>query len=283
MSPPTVGSGMTLRQPPRADTRRTTTSHDRFHHGPQAHPQELRAHPRGDHDAEPDRGSADLVRQLPADEPSARAALAGRTAGGVQVGLPDPRLRRAGGPRLRPVRARGAEVRRRGMPSARDDLRRAAARHPAPDRLGRRRRHRLQERARHQGAGRLHGRPAADDRQRHLRDQRHRAGDRVADAPLARRVLRSRQGQDPQLGQVPVLRPHHSLSRLLAGLRVRRQGPDPRAHRPPPQAARDDAAAGAWSDPGRDPALLLRRDRLHSLRAGLEDSRSGPSGCAARS
>ena len=109
-----------------------------------------------------------------------------RPPGGIQVGFPDPRLRRARGARLRPVRAGGAEVRRRGVPSARHDLRRAAARHPAPDRVGRRRRHRRQERARHQGAGRLHGRPAADDRQRHFRRQWHRAGDRVADASLAR-------------------------------------------------------------------------------------------------
>ena len=38
---------------------------------------------------------------------------------------------------------------------------------------------------RHQGAGRLHGRHAADDAQRHLHHQRHRAGDRQPDAPLA--------------------------------------------------------------------------------------------------
>ena len=38
--------------------------------------------------------------------------------------------------------------------------------------------------------------------------------------PFARRVLRSRQGQDPLVGQVAVRRPHHSLPRLLARLRV---------------------------------------------------------------
>ena len=76
----------------------------------------------------------------------------------------------------------------------------------------------------HQGAGRLHGRHPAHDRQGHLHRQRHRAGHRLPDAPLAGRVLRPRQGQDPLLGQAAVRRPHHSLSRLLARLRVRRQG-----------------------------------------------------------
>jgi DNA-directed RNA polymerase subunit beta len=38
-------------------------------------------------------------------------------------------------------------------------------------------------------------------------------------APLARRVLRPRQGQDPFLGQVPLRAPRHPLSRLLARLR----------------------------------------------------------------
>ncbi len=48
----------------------------------------------------------------------------------------------------------------------------------------------------HQGAGRLHGRHAAHDRQRHLHRQRHRARHRLPDAPFAGRVLRPRQGQD---------------------------------------------------------------------------------------
>ncbi len=42
----------------------------------------------------------------------------------------------------------------------------------------------------HQGTGRLHGRHAPDDREWHLRRERHRAGDRLPDAPFARRVLR---------------------------------------------------------------------------------------------
>ncbi len=59
------------------------------------------------------------------------------------------------------------------------------------------------------------------------------------------RVLRPRQGQDPFLGQVSVRRAGHSLSRLVARFRVRRQGPPLRAHRPAPQAAGDDLADGA--------------------------------------
>ena len=56
------------------------------------------------------------------------------------------------------------------------------------------------------------------------------------------RLLRSRQGQDPFQRQVPVRRAGDPLSRLVAGFRVRRQGPGLCAHRPPPQAAGHDAA-----------------------------------------
>ena len=45
-------------------------------------------------------------------------------------------------------------------------------------------------------AGGLPRRTAADDRQRHLRHQRHRAGHRLPAAPFARRVLRPRPRQD---------------------------------------------------------------------------------------
>jgi DNA-directed RNA polymerase subunit beta len=44
----------------------------------------------------------------------------------------------------------------------------------------------------------------ADDAQRHVHRERHRARDRQPDAPLAGRVLRPRQGQDPFLGQASV-------------------------------------------------------------------------------
>jgi DNA-directed RNA polymerase subunit beta len=60
-----------------------------------------------------------------------------------------------------------------------------------------------------EGAGGLHGRSAAHDRQGLVHHQRHRARDRLAAAPLAGRVLRARQGQDAQLGQAAVLGPDH--------------------------------------------------------------------------
>ena len=99
------------------------------------------------------------------------------------------------------LRAGAAEIRRRRVPTARHDLCRAAEGHAAPDRLRRRRGNRPAVDPRHQGAGRLHGRHAADDRQRHLHHQRHRARHRQPDAPLARRLLRPRQGQDPRSGK----------------------------------------------------------------------------------
>jgi DNA-directed RNA polymerase beta subunit len=78
------------------------------------------------------------------------------------------------------------------------------------------------------------------------------------------RVLRPRQGQDPFLGQAAVRLPHHSLSRLLARFRVRRQGHRLRPHRPPPQAAGDDAALCAGPRPGRHHGCLLRHGRLQA-------------------
>ena len=82
-------------------------------------------------------------------------------------------------------------------------------------------------------------------KQRHLHHQRHRTGHRLADAPQPGRVLRPRQGQDAFLGQIPVRRAGHPLSRLVARFRVRRQGPRLCPHRPAPQTAGDDAADGA--------------------------------------
>ena len=94
----------------------------------------------------------------------------------------------------------------------------------APDRAGQgspRRQEADQGRAR---AGGLPRRAAADDRQRHVRHQRHRARHRLAAAPLPGRVLRSRPRQDAFVGQAAVLRAHHSLPRLVARLRVRPEG-----------------------------------------------------------
>ena len=96
------------------------------------------------------------------------------------------------------------------------------------------------------------------------------------------RLLRSRQGQDPFLGQAAFRRARHPLSRLLARFRIRRQGHRPCAHRPPPQAAGDDAALCAGPHPGRDSRLFLRQDRVqaaegrqlgHAARSGLDAQR----------
>ena len=241
-----------------------------FVQGPQADPQDLRSHPRGNGDAESDRGPAAVLRGLPAARRRRWRSHAVGPRGGIPLGLSDQGLCRSRGARLRQVRARGPEVRRRGVPSAWHDLCRAAARHAQAHRLGRRRGDGLAQRPRHQGAGRLHGRHAAHDGQRHLRHQRHRARHRQPDAPQPRRLLRPRSGQDAQLGQVPLLRADHSLSRLVAGLRVRRQGSGLCAHRPAPQAAGDDAVPGARPRPGDDPPQLLSRDRAPALRPGLE-------------
>jgi len=69
----------------------------------------------------------------------------------------------------------------------------------------------------------------------------------MGDMPLmvAGRFLRSRQGQDPFVGQVLVCGPRHSLPGIVARFRIRRQGSGVRAHRSPPQAAGDDAFVGA--------------------------------------
>ena len=50
-------------------------------------------------------------------------------------------------------------------------------------------------------------------------------------------------GKTHSLGQAAVLGPGDSLPRLLAGFRVRPEGPGLRAHRPSPQAAGHGAAA----------------------------------------
>ena len=150
-----------------------------------------------------------------------------------------------------------AEIRCRRVPPARHDLLRAAQGDAAPHRVRRRSRDPGQVRQGHQGAGRVHGRYAAHDHERHLHRQRHRARHRLADAPQPGRVLRSRQGQEPFLGQASVRRPHHSLSRLVARHRVRRQGHRLCAHRSAPQDPCDLAAFRAWSRWRGDPVDLL--------------------------
>ena len=168
------------------------------------------------------------------------------------------------------------ECRQRGM-----TYRRAAQGDAAPHRVRCRRGDRREVGQGHQGAGRLHGRHAAHDQQRHLHRQRHRARHRLADAPLARRVLRSRQGQDPLLGQAAVRRPHHPVSRLVARHRVRRQGHRLCAHRPAPQDSGDVAAARARHGRRGDPAHLLPARSPTSAPRTAGACRSTPTACAA--
>ena len=84
------------------------------------------------------------------------------------------------------------------------------------------------------------------------------------------RVLRSRPRPHACLGQAAVRRPHHPLSRLLARLRVRRQGHRLRAHRPAPQAAGDDAALCAGHGRRGDPLGLLQDHHRQGDQARLE-------------
>ena len=236
--------------------------HEVLEHGPaafrsQAHSQVLRQDPRSRGDAEPHRGAEVELRPVPAVGRRTGAARRRGAEGDVPVGLSDQGLQRDRGARVRQVRARAAEVRRRRVHAARHDLCRAAEGHAAPDRLRGRRGDRRPLGQGHQGAGRLHGRHAADDAERHLHRQRHRARHRLADAPLARRLLRPRPGQDPLVGQAALHQPRDPLPRLLARLRVRRQGHRLRPHRPPPEAAGDDAALCARHGPGRHHGGLL--------------------------
>jgi DNA-directed RNA polymerase subunit beta len=95
---------------------------------------------------------------------------------------------------------------------------------------------------RHQGAGRLYGRHAVDDAQRHL----HHGTERVIVSQMHRSgVFFDQQGQDAFLRQIPVRRAGHPVSRLLARFRVRCERPRLCAHRSAPQIAGDDAAVGA--------------------------------------
>ena len=182
---------------------------------------------------------------LQAEVPPGARARSG-TAGGVQLHFPDREPFGQCAARVRELSARHPAVRREGMPAARPDLRFAAARQGAPDDHGQ---GSVQADGQgSEGAGSLHGRDSAHDHHRFVRHQRHRARDRVAAAPLARRVLRARPRQDAQLGQAAVLGAHHSVSRLLARLRVRSEGLPVLPRRPPPQDAGHDPAQGHRHD-----------------------------------
>ena len=137
---------------------------------------------------------------------------------------------------LRQHRRPEAQVRRRRVPGARHDLRRAAQGHDPPRRLEQGPRDRRQDHPRHQGAGGLLRRHPADDRQRHVHHQRHRARHRLAAAPLAGRVL--------PLGRQDALhRADHPVSRIVGGVRVRHEEPALRPHRPQAEVPRDGVPA----------------------------------------
>ncbi len=131
------------------------------------------------------------------------------------------------GPRLRHLRrAGGAQTQARsgGVPGTRHDLFRAPQGDHPPDRVGQGSGRRHEVHPRREGAGGLLRRHPADDRQRNVHHQRHRARDRQPAAPQPRRLLLpDREG--------PLRRADHSLPRELGGVRVRRQEPAPRPHR----------------------------------------------------
>ena len=205
-----------------AKKNRGGSHHDVLLHREKADPQGLRQAPDRAGRALPAGDPDGLLPRVPAGVRPDRQARGARPACGPEIGVPDLQLlrqRRAG---IRQLQARRAAVRRARVPQPRPDLRRPAARDRAPGDL----RPRVVDQGDQvrEGAGGLHGRAAPDDRQRHLHRQRHRARHRLAAAPFAGRVLRPRPRQDPQLGQAAVQRPHHSLPRLLARLRVRPEG-----------------------------------------------------------
>ena len=147
-----------------------------------------------------------------------------RPPGRVQLGLPDQGLQRLRVAGVRGLHARGAEVRRAGVPPARHDLRGAVQGDDPAGRLGRERG--IAGDPRREGAGGLLRGDPDHDRERHLHHQRHRARDRVPAPPLAGHLLRH-QHLDDGLGrrQEDLLVPGDPVPRLVARPRVRPQGP----------------------------------------------------------
>ena len=217
--------------------------------------------------SQPHRHPEVVVRQVPPVERPAERAARGRAPGGLPQRLPDQGLQRHERARLRQLQPREAEVRRRGVPPARHDLRRADQGDDAAHDL-RHPRGRRAHRPRHQGAGGLLRRDPADDGHRHVHHQRDRARRRQPAAPQPGRLLRPRQGQDPLERQAPLQRPRHPVPRLVARLRVRPEGHHLRPHRPPPEDARDRAPPRArLLDAGPSQLLLQHRRRCTSRRA----------------
>ena len=143
---------------------------------------------------------------------------------------------------------------------------------------------------RQQGDGRdpraagLHGRLPDDDRPGHVHHQRHRARDRHAARPLARRLPDGAEGRD----EAGLHREPDAEPRLVARARDRQEGCRLRPHRPQAQAADHDAsprAAGRGSVdrvPARhelergDPEAVRQLDlhRAHA-REGRDHARGG--------
>ena len=238
-------------------------------------------------DSEPDRDPEEVVRAVPADVHATGGARGRRPPVGIQIGLSDLRLQgklvprvhrlldrqlgslrlgrrsaRPGARNRRPAHGAEAEVRHQRVPGARHDVCRAAEGHDPARRVEQGPGDGRQDHPRHQGAGGLLRRHPADDGQRHVHHQRHRARHRQPAAPLAGRVL--------PLGRQDALhRPDHPVSRLVGGVRVRQQEPALRAHRPQAQVPGDGVPARPRAARRRRHAarLLHRRQAAHGRRA----------------
>ncbi len=204
-----------------------------------------------------------FLQEFTAGRPAQERGPAGR----VHVDLPDLEPLGQCPARVRELLAAAAGVRRRRMPAARPHVLLRAARQGPPHHHGQGSAEGHGQGS--EGAGGLHGRDPAHDRERLVHHQRHGARDRLPAAPLARRVLRARPRQDAQLRQAPVLGPRDSLPRLVAGLRIRPEGLPVLPRRPPPQDAGDDAAQGHRPDPRGHPQAVLRLRHVPPGRQGL--------------
>ncbi len=202
--------------------------------------------------------------------------------GGVPPGVPDQGFLRILAARICRLSFRGAEIRRRGVPAALHDLCRAAQGDAAPDRVRCGPGNRREVGQGHQGTGRLYGRRPLHDRERHLRRQRHRARDRLPDAPFSPGVF-----FDHDKGKT------HSSGKLLFAARVipyRGSWLDFEFDAKDIIHVRIDRRRklpattllyALGLDPGRDPRLFLRQDRLQaSARTAAGPRRSIPAGCA---
>ena len=127
------------------------------------------------------------------------------------------------------------QVLRRGVQGQGHDLLRPAVRHGGVHQ---------QHHRRDQEPDRVHGRLPADDRQGHLRHQRHRAGRGLPARPLARASTSTATSTRPPTRTSTRLQGHPVPGRL-AGVRGRQARHRRRPHRPQAPAARHRAAQGA--------------------------------------